>query len=118
MNSHVVRVIASVLHLGLLATALASLWLTAPPDTPLAAGLIMATVLYLPIALFLPATLRRDKRLLTWFSYLLMFYFCAFVVKAVDPPPSGDWGIALAVLTALLFTACAVLIRLPVKVAN
>ena len=115
MNSHVVRIIASLLHLGLLATGLASLWLTAPPNTPLAAGMIMATVLYLPIAIFLPATLRRDKRLLTWFSYLLMFYFCAYVAKAVEPPPSGDWGVALSIVTALLFVACAILIRLPIE---
>ena len=95
----------------LIATGIAALFFGPLGATkPLAASLV-ALVLHGPLALFLPACWRVDKRILAWFSFLLMFYFCGYVLQAVDPPPSRYWGLASSLLVCVLFVITVLAMR-------
>lgn len=87
-----------------------SIFMGNPTDNP-SAAVIMAVILYVPIALFLPASFLVDKRLLAWLSFLLMFYFCGFVLQATNPPPSLYWGITNSVLCFAYLTLLILAIR-------
>lgn len=104
------------LHLLLILVGLASLWALAPQsDSPataqLHAGIIVAVLIYGPLLLLLPASLRADGRLLTWLCILLLFYFTGFAIQILDPAPARYWGIAKTTLTVLLFCAALAVIR-------
>lgn len=98
-------------HLLLLVLAIGGLWWQAPADTPPAA-IALFSLVYLPLVLFLPATLGRpDRRLLTWFAFLLLVYFCGFVMQAVEPPPMRTLALMRIAALTVLFLACLWLIR-------
>lgn len=97
------RHLSSVSLLMLVVVGVSGLWWLAPADAPLAAKLIMTTVIYLPLAIFLPATLRQDKRLMTWLCFMLLFYFSGYVTQLLDPPPVRTLAIAKVTLTSVLF---------------
>jgi uncharacterized membrane protein len=102
--------IARVSHVLLLLLALGGLWWQAPEGTPTAAIAVFSLV-YAPLVLFLPATLMGDPRLLTWFCFLLMLYFCGFVMQAVEPPPERYLALLRIAVLIALFTSSAMLIR-------
>ncbi len=105
---------ARVSHLLLLVLGVGGLAWQAPADTPVTATVLFALAVYLPLALFLPVTLgRRDPRLLTWFSFLLLVYFCGFVMQATEPPPVRTLALTRIGVLAVLFSACLWLIRGP-----
>ena len=104
------------LHLLLIMVGLLSLWALAPSgelsqQARLGAGIIMAVVIYGPLLLLLPASLRADGRLLTWLCILLLFYFVGFAVQILDAAPARYWAIAKTTLTVLLFCSSLWLIR-------
>lgn len=104
---------ARVSHLLLLVLGIGGLAWQAPEGTP---ALAVATyaVIYLPLLLFLPVTLgRRDSRLLTWFCFLLLVYFCGFVMQATEPPPERTLALVRIGVLAVLFGSCLWLIRGP-----
>lgn len=105
------RIALTVVHLALLATGIFSLLLTAPENTPTAAKVLFAAVVYGPLVLFLPASLTADRRLLTWFSFMLLFYFCWFVTEAVDPPPMRYWAIACVTQSIVLFSLIVIALK-------
>lgn len=100
-------------HLALIITGMAALFSGPLGDNQLAAPAIMSLVIYGPLALFLPACWKADKRLLAWLSFLLMFYFCGYVLQATNPPPGMYWGITGAVLIAILFVLIVLAMRSP-----
>lgn len=83
----------------LLASGMGGVWLMGPEDPDLLAGTLLSVGIYLPVLAFLPAVVRGDPRQLTWLCFILMFYFCGFVVQAFYPPPMR-W-LALVRLTFL-----------------
>lgn len=89
--------------LMLVASGALGLWWLAPDGAPFGAWLIMFAVLYGPLAIFLPATLVSDRRLLAWLCFLLLFYFCGFVMQAVDPPPVRTLALLRLTLTSVVF---------------
>ena len=95
----------------LMVTGIGGLWWMAPPDTPLVAKLFMTAILYGPLLVFTGGALRGSPRLLTWLSFVLMFYFCGFVIQLFYPWPMS--GLAAARLMALvgLFITAMLLIR-------
>jgi uncharacterized membrane protein len=97
------RYLSTLNLLMLIVVGVSGLWWLAPPDAPLKAKLIMSLVIYLPLAIFLPATLRADKRLLTWLCFMLLFYFSGYVTQLLDPPPVRTLAIAKVSLTVVLF---------------
>ena len=99
------------LSLTLTAVGLAALASGPLGQGPALALAIAALAVYGPLALFLPACWRVDKRVLAWFSFLLLFYFCGFVLQAVNPPPTGYWGVASAVLVSALFVVTVLALR-------
>ncbi|MDF1780998.1 MAG: DUF2069 domain-containing protein [Alcanivoracaceae bacterium] len=97
----------------LIIVGVAGLWWLAPPNSPITAKVIMSTVIYAPLALFLLATLKRDKRMLTWLCFILMFYFCGYVTQLLDPAPVATLAIAKVSLTSVLFILLMLDIRRP-----
>ena len=107
------RLALTLLHLALLVTGITSLLMTAPGNTPVAAKVLFAAVVYGPLLLFLPASLSADRRLLTWFSFMLLFYFSWFVTEAIDPPPMRYWAIACITQTVALFVLIILALKRP-----
>ena len=97
--------------LVLVITGSAGLWALLPEDMPTAAAVILNLVLYLPLAIFLPACWTADKRLLTWLCFILLFYFCGYVTQLLDPPPVRTLAIAKTSLTVVLFVLAMLTIR-------
>lgn len=90
----------------LLAAGIGGLWLMAPPDAEFVAGLILTLVIYGPLLVFIPAVVSGDARQLSWLCFVLMFYFCFYVVHAFYPPPANylAW-LRLALLGGLFVLA-------------
>jgi uncharacterized membrane protein len=108
------RHFARISHVLLLVLGAGGLVWQAPADTPATAMVLFALAAYLPLALFLPATLgRRDARLLTWFCFLLLVYFCGFVMQATEPAPLRTLALARIGVLVVLFCSCLWLIRGP-----
>jgi uncharacterized membrane protein len=109
--------LARVAHIALILAAVGGLWWLAPTHTELSdgalfkAGVLMTLVLYGPLVLLLPATIKGDGRLLTWLCILLLFYFAGFAVQLLDPPPVRTIAIARVGLTVLLFVSALLVIR-------
>ena len=109
--------IARFSHLALIIAGIGGLWWLAPAagelstDTMFKAGVLMSIVLYGPLVLMLPATIKGDGRMLTWLCILLLFYFAGFAVQLLDPPPLRTLAIARVGLTMLLFASALLLIR-------
>ena len=107
------RHFARISHLLLLILGIGGLWWQAPADAPAMAKVLFSLV-YLPLVLFLPVTLGKgDGRLLTWFSFLLLVYFCGFVMQATEPPPERTLALARIGVLTVLFVSCLWLIRGP-----
>ena len=85
-------------YILLLVLGIAGLFWFAPPDTPTFAGVIMA-----------PITLH--PRSLTWLCFLLLFYFCGYVVQCLNPPPVRTLAIVQVSLTVVLFLLAMQLMR-------
>ncbi len=99
-----------VTYVLLLVSAIGGLWWTAPDEAGVAASLIMTAVFYSPLLLLSIGLLLRDIRVMTWFCFLLLFYFCGYVTQVMDP--SIRWlAVARVILTSLLFTLCMLYIR-------
>lgn len=97
--------------LALVLSGAFGLWWLAPANAPFSAWLIMFSVLYGPLVIFLPATLQSDRRLLAWLCFLLLFYFCGFVMQAVDPPPVRTLALLRVTLTVVVFALSMLSIR-------
>ena len=95
----------------LLLAGIGGLWYLSPPDAPLAAIGMMTLAAYGPLLLFTHAVIRGEPRQLTWLCFVLLFYFCFYVVQAFYPWPVN--GIAALRITALalVFISAMVLIR-------
>ena len=96
MTLHLVRILYGLV----LAAGIGGLWLMGPDEPDLTVGILLTLGLYAPLLFFLPGVVRGDTRQLTWLCFVLMFYFCAWVVQAFYPPPTR-W-LALARLTVLV----------------
>lgn len=111
------RLLATLTLLTLIIVGVAGIWLLPSTDATeqslLIARLIMSFAIYFPLALFLPATLKSDKRLLTWLCFILMFYFCGYVTQLLDPPPIRTLAAAKVALTSVLFVFAMLAIRGP-----
>lgn len=83
----------------------------APPGAPVAASVIMALVLYLPLLLMVAAPISLHPRSLTWLCFLLLFYFCGYVVLSLGPPPQRTLAIVQVSLTVVMFVSAMQLIR-------
>ncbi len=109
--------LARLSHVALILAGIGGLWWLAPTqstvsaDTMLRAGILMTVVLYGPLVLMLPATIRGDGRMLTWLCILLLFYFAGFAIQLLDPPPVRTIAIVRVGLTTLLFVCAVLLIR-------
>lgn len=94
----------------LLLAGIGGLWLMAPQDIHLVAGLIMTTVIYGPLLVFIHAVATGDRRQLTWLCFLLLFYFCGYVVQAFYPWPTNLLAaLRLTFLTGLFIAAMLVI---------
>lgn len=85
----------------LLLSGVGGLWYLSPPDAPLIAVIMMTLVAYGPLLLFTHAVIQGEPRQLTWLCFVLLFYFCFYVVQAFYPWPVN--GIAALRITALTF---------------
>lgn len=95
----------------LLLLGVAGLFWFAPPDAPVFAGSIMAVVFYGPLLLMVAAPITLHPRSLTWLCFLLLFYFCGYVVQCLSPPPMRTLAIVQVSLTVVLFVLAMQLIR-------
>ena len=107
MILHLVRILYGLV----LAAGIGGLWLMRPEEADIIAGLIITLVLYAPLLFFIPGVVRGDSRQLTWLCFVLMFYFCAWVVQAFYPPPVR-W---LALLRIALLVGLYVVILLAIR---
>ena len=98
-------------YILLLVLGIAGLFWFAPPDTPPFAAVIMAAVLYGPLALMAAAPITLHPRSLTWLCFLLLFYFCGYVVQCLNPPPVRTLAIVQVSLTVVLFLLAMQLMR-------
>lgn len=104
-------IVARISHILLLFAGALGAWYLSPPNPPLVGVVILVVVLYGPLLVFLPATLQGDARQMTWLCFLLMFYFCGFVIQAVNPPPQRTVALIRLALTATLFLSAMMAIR-------
>lgn len=94
----------------LLLLGIGGLWWLAPPDAPILAKIFMTIVVYGPILIFTHGVISGSPRLLTWLCFLLMFYFCGYVIQLFYPPPMGILAIfRVTTLVALFITAMLVI---------
>ena len=109
--------LARLSHIALIIAAIGGFWWLKPQDTELSAdtmlraGILLSLLIYGPLLLMLPATIKGDGRLLTWLCILLLFYFAGFSVQLFDPAPVRTLAIIRVVLTTLLFVSAVVVIR-------
>lgn len=89
--------------LGLLATLIGLIAVqTLAQPLPLGAAAVLALLLALPLALFLPAIRQGRPGSAIWLAMLLMPYFCWAILGTFTPGIAGT----LALLRALLIAAC------------
>ena len=98
------------LYLLLLLAGIGGLWWQAPDTAGVGARLIMATAIYLPLLICGLGVLLRDARLLTWLSFVLLFYFCGYVTQFMEPELRTLALLRIA-LVSLLFILTLVYIR-------
>ncbi|RKJ95197.1 DUF2069 domain-containing protein [Alicycliphilus denitrificans] len=101
--------------LGLIVLSLAwELWLS-----PLRPGGSWLALKALPLAVPLAGLLKRRMYTYRWVSLLVWLYFTEGVVRAWSDPAPGNWlaGAEIA-LCLLLFTACALHVRLRLRAAR
>ena len=109
--------LARLSHIALIIAGIGGFWWLAPQDTSLStdtmlrAGILLSLLIYGPLLLMLPATIKGDGRLLTWLCILLLFYFAGFSVQLFDPPPVRTLAIIRVALTTLLFVSAVMVIR-------
>ena len=101
--------------LGLILLCLAwELWLA-----PLRPGGSWLALKALPLALPLAGLLKRRMYTYRWVSLLVWLYFTEGVVRAWSDPPPGNWLAGAEILLCLLlFTACALHVRLRLAAAK
>ena len=101
--------------LGLILLCLAwELWLA-----PLRPGGSWLALKALPLALPLAGLLKRRMYTYRWVSLLVWLYFTEGVVRAWSDPTPGNWLAAIEILLCLLlFTACALHVRLRLAAAK
>ncbi len=101
--------------LGLILLCLAwELWLS-----PLRPGGSWLALKALPLALPLAGLLKRRMYTYRWVSLLVWLYFTEGVVRAWSDPAPGNWLAAIEILLCLLlFTACAMHVRLRLAAAK
>ena len=90
------------------------LWLA-----PLRPGGSWLALKALPLALPLAGLLKRRMYTYRWVSLLVWLYFTEGVVRAWSDPPPGNWLAGIEILLCLLlFTACAMHVRLRLAAAK
>ena len=101
--------------LGLIVLCLAwELWLA-----PLRPGGSWLALKALPLALPLAGLLKRRMYTYRWVSLLVWLYFTEGVVRAWSDPAPGNWLAGAEILLCLLlFTACALHVRLRLAAAK
>ena len=101
--------------LGLILLCLAwELWLA-----PLRPGGTWLALKALPLALPLAGLLKRRMYTYRWVSLLVWLYFTEGVVRAWSDPAPGNWLAGAEILLCLLlFTACAMHVRLRLAAAK
>jgi len=101
--------------LGLILLCLAwELWLA-----PLRPGGTWLALKALPLALPLAGLLKRRMYTYRWVSLLVWLYFTEGVVRAWSDPAPGNWLAGIEILLCLLlFTACAMHVRLRLAAAK
>ena len=101
--------------LGLILLCLAwELWLA-----PLRPGGSWLALKALPLALPLAGLLKRRMYTYRWVSLLVWLYFTEGVVRAWSDPTPGNWLAGIEILLCLLlFTACALHVRLRLAAAK
>jgi uncharacterized membrane protein len=101
--------------LGLIVLCLAwELWLA-----PLRPGGTWLALKALPLALPLAGLLKRRMYTYRWVSLLVWLYFTEGVVRAWSDPAPGNWLAGAEILLCLLlFTACALHVRLRLAAAK
>ncbi len=109
------RVLAVGSLLGLIALGLAwELWLA-----PLRPGGSWLVLKVLPLCIPLAGLLKNRMYTYRWVSLLVWFYFTEGAVRATSEPAPGAWLAGLEVfLCLMLFTACAMHVRLRLKAAK
>ena len=97
--------------LFLLVIGCAGLFWFSPPNAPATLPALLALIIYGPLLLVGLAARRLHPRSLTWLCFLLLFYFCGYVVQAFNPPPVRTLAVVEISLTVVLFVLCMVVIR-------
>ena len=95
----------------LLGAGIGGLWWLAPPDAEPIAGIVLTLVVYGPLLLLMPAVISGDARLLSWLCFILMFYFCFYVVHAFYPAPANYVALVRIFLLTGLFISAMLVIR-------
>ncbi|MDX1804397.1 MAG: DUF2069 domain-containing protein [Alcanivorax sp.] len=98
-------------YLLLLVVGIAGLFFLAPASMNALATGKLAAITYLPLLAMLPAIISGDRRLCTWLCFLLLFYFCVFVVQLTDTAPIRTLAVAKTSLTVVLFVLAALQTR-------
>lgn len=95
----------------LLISGTVALFHLAPPGSPWLAPALAALLFYGPLLLMGLAAARLHPRSLIWLCFLLLFYFCGFVVQCFALPPARYWGLWHTLLTTALFCLAILVIR-------
>lgn len=95
----------------LLVSGTVALFRMAPPGSPWPAPALAALLFYGPLLLMGLMAVRLHPRSLTWLCFLLLFYFCGFVIQCFAMPPARYWGLWHTLLTTALFSLAIVAIR-------
>lgn len=105
------NIIVPLLYVLLLVAGIGGLWWQAPDAAGTGSRIVMSLIIYLPLLIMGLGVVLRDKRLLTWLCFVLLFYFCGYVTQFVDP--QLRWLAAIRItLVVLLFGSTVFYIRL------
>lgn len=104
-------------HIALIVFFALWFFVIAPPAT--ASAMVIFSVHALPLALFLPALIKRHPRTYAWLCFFVLFYFCQGTINTfLLPSLPGILGLIETILTTVLFLSAMMCTRWYGQIAN
>lgn len=97
-------IINLLLYALLIVAGLGGFWIISADELSATFKLVMSIIVYSPLLITGLGFLLRDARLLTWLSFILLFYFCGFVTQFVEPDLRLLASVRIALVSLLFCT--------------